>query len=150
MSEEEKPKKRSIAVTIEEEGTTVHVQVVPTYEKAGTLMEDLSLAFGHVLGTSVKDLDGIPRVMELYGQMTMRTAMAVYEKRNGRKQTVVEALESLFKMVRPAITAMSIKDLTPELREKINAKCQACTKIECPLCGKGLTDEVEAVPECLH
>jgi hypothetical protein len=150
MSEEEKPKKRSITVTIEEleDEETVHVQVVPTYGRAGTMMEDLSLAFGHVLGTSVKELDGIPRVMELYGQMTMRTAMAVYEKQNGKQNTVREALESLFKMIRPA--AMAIKDLPPELREKFNTKCQACTKLECPLCGKGLTPETEEVPECLH
>lgn len=150
MSEEEKPKKRSIVVTIEEEGTTVHVQVDPTYEKTATLMEDISLAFGHVLGSATKDLDGIMHIMEIYGQMTLRTALAVYEKRNGKKQTVAEALESLFKMVRPAITAMDIKGLSPELREKINAKCQSCTKIECPLCGKGLTDEVVTLPECLH
>jgi len=148
-SEEEKPKKRSITITIEEvEGTQVHIGVVPTFSKVATMMEDLSLAFGHVLGTSVKDLDGIPHIMELYGQMTTRTAMVVYEQRNGKQNTVREALESLFKMIRP--TAMAIKDLPPELREKFNTKCQACTKLECPLCGKGLTPETEEVPECLH
>lgn len=148
MTEEEKPKKRTITIEIEEESDGTTIQVSPSFGRVSTMIEDFGLAVGHVFGQAARNLNGIKNLVEIHGEKVMRVSFDLYAQREGKDKIIIETLMHLVN--RGRALALSPKDLPEELKEKLNGKCKSCEKLECPLAGKGITDEAEAPPECLH
>lgn len=148
MNDEEKPKKRTITIEVEdqEKGFVVHVE--PSYKHTATVLEDLAAALGSTIGHSVNKLEGINHVTQEIGGMAMRVAMQTYQSDHGRASMMFEILMELVSRL-PA-KALTLKDMPQELKDMFDKKCKACDKLDCPLSGKGLNESMETVPECLH
>lgn len=145
MEDNEKPKKRTITIEIEEQETGVMVRVVPSYKDSLTVLTDMARGMGSGIGHSTTSLEGIKVISEEMGGVMLKAAIQTYEKEHGKETQMAEALLALIGIKKVEL----LKTMPADLRETLNKRCKECDKLSCPLCGKGVTDQTgEVTPEC--